>query len=183
MDDFGFEPDYTNKISLFAMENVGKETLSKNHFLNRVFDHGSMITLGVDFATKDLELYGKSIRSSILLYASDFRERFNEKFRYYINGSNGVILMYDISNAKSLDWLSEWCQLIKNNLDYDPPILLVGNKLDLEENREVSKEEVEKFKEKYDISSSIEISLKTGENVEKMFMDIVRMILKRLHLE
>jgi len=73
--------------------------------------------------------------------------------------------------------------LIKNNLDYDPPILLVGNKLDLEENREVSKEQVEKFKEKHDISSSMEISLKTGENVEEMFMDITRIILKRWNPE
>jgi GTPase SAR1 family protein len=56
------------------------------------------------------------------------------------------------------------------------PILLVGNKLDLEENREVSKERVEKVKEDNNISESMEISLETGENVELMFKKLAEMI-------
>ncbi len=58
--------------------------------------------------------------------------------------------------------------------------MLVGNKLDLEENREISKERIKKFKENSKISSSMEISLQTGKNVEEMFMHIGRMILNSL---
>ena len=169
--------DYTFKICMFASKDVGKKTLAKK--LHQFDDYVLGEARGVHLLTKTIEVYNE-VASLQLWILFESRRSLLEQ---YPKGSLGFILMYDISNAKSLDWLSEWCQLIKNNLDYDPPILLVGNKLDLEENREVSKEEVAKFKEKHDISSSMEISLKTGENVEKMFMDIVRMILKRLHPE
>ncbi|MFW9972140.1 MAG: Rab family GTPase [Candidatus Odinarchaeota archaeon] len=172
-------PELIFKISMFAMENVGKETLFSKYIDGFLDYNGSMTLHGIAFASKDLQLYGKGIRNSVWIFASDFRERFNPLFRYSIKGNDGVLLMYDITNAKSLEWLSPCCQEIKNNLDYDPPILLVGNKLDLEENREISKEIIEIFKENHDISSSMEISLKTGENVEEMFTEITRMILTK----
>jgi len=175
------QPDHTFKISLLAMENAGKNTLVKKYFKDRVFDFDTMIIHGVTFATKDLELYEKGIRSSIWIFSAE--ERFRKLFRDYINGSNGIILMYDITNVNSLDWLSERCEEIKNSLDYNVPMLLVGNKLDLEENREVSKEQVETFKEKHDISFSMEVSLKSGENIEKMFMNITRLALNKLNPE
>lgn len=87
--------------------------------------------------------------------------------------------MYDITNAKTLNMVSEWCQMAKNYRK-DIPILLVGNKLDLEMKRDVSKEQVENFKLNNEISESMEISLETGENVEKMFLRLTGLLLKKL---
>jgi len=167
------------KICLFADKDVGKETLAKSNFLKR-FDEVPpstyMMIKGVDFATKTLELRGKIIKVQFWIISDD-KHRFQGIRKQYIKGSQGVILMYDITNAKTLNMVSEWCQMVKD-WRKGIPILLVGNKIDLEEQREVSKDEVEKFKENHDISSSMEISLKTGENTEKMFMKITEMGLK-----
>jgi len=126
----GSETWLTLKISLLAMEDVGKETLLTNYFKDS-FVH-SMKSQGVVFVVKNFELYGKMIRSSIWIFSP--KERFIHLFGSYITGSHGVLLMYDITNKETLSYLSEHCQKIKNNLDYDPPLLLVGNKLDLEKN-------------------------------------------------
>ena len=91
--------------------------------------------------------------------------------------------MYDITNRDSLNDLSEWCQLIEDKLAYDIPILLVGNKLDLDKLRDISKEEVERFKRQYGISSSMEISLKTGEHVFNMSEEIANLILEPVFKE
>ena len=88
-------------------------------------------------------------------------------------------MMYDITKLKTLNWLSKRFSLIKEYKTDDLPILLVGNKLDLEENREVLKEHVENFKEKYGLLSSMEVSLKTGENVEKMMIKISNLIIEK----
>lgn len=87
--------------------------------------------------------------------------------------------MYDITNAQTLKRLSEWVKLAKNYKE-DVPILLVGNKIDLEQKREVSKEQIERFKVNNKISESMEISLETGENVEEMFLRLTKMLLNKL---
>ena len=170
-------PEYIFKVCLFANKDVGKKSLAKSDFLYNPSNLDHMITTGVETASKTVGIYDEMIRLQLWILSPE--ERWRSALPLYIRGSGGVILMYDITNAKTLNWLSECIQMIKNVLDYDPPILLVGNKLDLEENREVSKEQVKNFKENNDISSSMEISLKSGENVNKMFMKFTRMILRR----
>ena len=156
---------------MFADKDVGKETLANSNFLNRHFH-----MIGVESTSKDVEFCGKNIRLQFWIISDDI-EWFQHIWKQYIKGSQGVILMYDITNVKTLIMVSEWCQMVKDSRK-DIPILLVGNKIDLEEQREVSKDQVDKFKEKHDTSSLIEISLKTGENVEKMFLNLTCMILK-----
>ena len=85
--------------------------------------------------------------------------------------------MFDEANAESLSWVSRRIQIIKENLDYVPPILLVGNKADLEENQDISEEQIVQFKKNNELSSSMEISLKTGENVEKAFIKLTEMMI------
>ena len=166
------------KICLFADSDVGQETLAKSNFLKRLFENYYIQVKGVEFATKRVEHSGKIIVQQIWIMSDD-KKSFQSTWKNYLIGSNGVILMYDITNAKTLSMVSEWCQMVKN-IGEEIPILLVGNKSDLEENREVSKEQVEKLKVDYNISSSLEISLKTGENVEEMFRKLAGMIVKKV---
>ena len=172
------------KVILFAMEDVGKKTLAKN-LADNVFNEDdflrSMKTLGIGFLIKHIELYGKGIRISLWIPSTE--EHWRPLFRIHVHRSNGVILMYDITNVETLNNLSELWQMIKNDYAEDTSILLVGNKMDLEENREVSLEHLEKFKENHDISSLMEISLKTGENVEKMFNKLTRMMLRKTKID
>ena len=169
--------DFTFKVCLFASKDVGKNTLARK-ILDKTFDMNEGMTIGVEFYFKEVEIEGQIIKLQFWIPLNKKQFRFLEPT--YILGSNGIILMYDITNAESLSRVSEWSQMIKNKIEYDMPILLVGNKLDLVENREVSKEDVEKVKEKHDISSSMEISLKTGENVEELFKKLARMMVKQI---
>lgn len=165
--------DMVFKVCIFASNNTGKETLARN-YLDR-FDQDKyskrMMNIGASLGIKSIEIDGKRVKLFIPICSSEEPYQF---LRYrYITGSNAIILLYDITNAKSFDNISEWCQLF--NKKFDRPVLLVGNKVDLEEQREVSKKQVNNLKEKYDIPSSMEISLKTGENVNKMFKKIIKL--------
>ena len=166
--------DYTFRICIFAGKNVGKKSLTKRCTTPaEPYEYGE--ARGVHFLSKTIEIYNEIVNLQYWLFATG-NERIKFIFGQFIRGANGVIIMYDITNRKSLNDLSEWCQLTKNQ---GLQILLVGNKLDLEENREVSKEEVEKLKKQYEISSSMEISLKTGENVFNMSKKITEMLYER----
>lgn len=168
--------EYLFFLSILASRGVGKKTL-RTIGLHKLPINTAQI-YGVDFLSKAIEIDGKKIKLQIWLFYYEEQNILDKKFFIIKKAAenHGVILLYDITNIKSLNTLSEWCQRLKIYLKRDIPFLLVGNKLDLEENRKVSKEEVEKFKEKHDISESIEISLQTGENVEKMLMTFIGMI-------
>ncbi len=171
------EFDYLLKICLFGDKDVGKKTLAFSDYVKNIFkeDYYAMETRGVELTTKEVNFYGKITRLQFWIISDD-RERFQSIWEQYIKGSLGIIFMYDITNEKSLTRVSEWYQLVQN-YKVKIPILLVGNKLDLEEQREISKSQVERYKEKYNISFSMEISVKTGENVEEMITKIINMTL------
>ena len=88
--------------------------------------------------------------------------------------------MYDITNNNSLNNISKRIQTIRENIRVqsrgDIPILLIGNKFDLKENRVISKEEVIKIKNEHNLAGNMEISLRTGLNVTEMFDEITRLI-------
>ena len=160
--------DATIKICIFGGNNVGKETFISKFIGNERRDD-LFTTTGVYLGFKDIDIDGRILRLQLWIFNDE--ERFQDIWKQYIRDSKGIILMYDITNLKSFDRLTEWVQLIRNkNNDY-VSVLLVGNKVDLKENREVSKEQIEKFKMDNGISGSIEISLETGENVENMFLE------------
>ena len=174
--------EYSCQISVFGCKNVGKKTLAKSKFLYNPSDLDHMATIGVEISSKTVEIPEAKARLAFFIFDPDQRfGRVTHKcnLEIYIHGSSGAVIMYDITNPKTLDRVPQWIRIMKNNAK-DIPILLVGNKLDLVEHREVSQEQVEAFKENHDISSSMEISLKTGENVEEMFINITSMIMEKI---
>ena len=165
------------KVCLLASKNVGKETLA--NIFTKVSDR---LAIGVEWFVKSVVINGNK-QIKIQLWVNTNREYKNKDgfkllWNTYLQGTNSIIIMYDITNAETVNILTEWCEVIRKNTKEVIPILLVGNKLDLEEIREVSKELVEKLKEENNISESIEISLQTGENVEKMFLKLTEMAIK-----
>ena len=168
------EYSYLMKICLFADNEVGKKTLVKSDFLNNNFEVlDYMSTIGVEFTSKRIN-YQKGIK--IQFWTISEKENHASNWKMYIRGTLGVILMYDITNVKTLDWLTKCCKMVHDDRE-EIPILLVGNKLDRVKNREVTYGQVEKFKQANEIASSMEISLKTGKNVEDMFLKISSMAL------
>jgi len=168
---------YLLKISVFGIKNVGKKTFAKSRFLEKLFDSDSMSTTGLEFATKTLVGNDIEAKLQLFLYNPDkrFWDRNKLNLEIVVRGSHGAVIMYDITKTNSLEQITQWVQIVKDNAG-DIPIFLVGNKLDLEEQREVSKEQVERIKNEHDITSSMEISAKTGENGENMISELADMI-------
>lgn len=133
-------------------------------------------TTGVNISSKVIVLEdGKSV--SLGFWDVSDSERFESLKSMFYSHLQGALLIYDITDNNSLNKIGDWCQLIRENSG-DIPIILAGNKLDLEENRQVTKEVAHELKEKFKISYFMEISAKTGENVEDMFLKLVYLMME-----
>ena len=171
--------DYLIDIAILGSEHVGKKTLAKSKFLDSFGDQDFMLTIGMIFSNKTVKIDQTIVKLCIRIF-SDKQYWWDNTRRgplgMNMSGSHGAIILYDITNAKSLKRGPQWIQIVKDNAR-DIPILLVGNKLDLEEQREVSKEQAEEIKNKHSLASVMEISVKTEENLEKMISTLTDLIM------
>ena len=167
--------DYTFKIMLLGEPGVEKTALAQR-FCFDIFSPSERLAVGVDFYVKTLELRGKKIKLQIWDVGSE--ERFRFLLPSYINGANAAMIILDITNSKSLNQISELTKILREKVN-DIPIMLIGSKMDLEEFREVNKEEGMEIAKKYDLSSYSEISTKTGQNVEKSFEFLTEILLNQ----
>jgi small GTP-binding protein len=177
MDEF----EYLFFIAVLGSNKVGKKTLAKSRFLKPMSHLDYMLTIGVEFATKTVVIDITKVKLAFRILSS--AQRFWDKSQrvncgVHVRSSNGAIILYDLTDPTTIEKLSHWIQIVKDNAK-DIPILLVGNKFDLKQQREVSKEQIEQIENQYNINSTIEISLKTGENVESMILNLTRLILKK----
>ena len=166
--------DYPLKILLLGAPSTGKDEFAIRYISGFPLVNDLKLTIGVDFYSKTQEFRGKKVKLQIWNFGSE--ERFIFLLHQYCKGASGAFIMYDITNRLSLDHLPDWTQIIREHAG-DIPIILIGNKLDLEKSREVSKEEGILTAEKYNLSAFSEVSAKTGQNVEKAFDLILEMML------
>jgi small GTP-binding protein len=135
--------EYIIKILTLGDSSVGKTSIILR-FTKEKYNSNRLATIGVDFKSRIIQLENQRIK--VLIWDTAGQERFKNIASQYYNGGDGAILTFDITNRKSYEriiyWLDELKQ--KKNLD-DMGLVLVGNKSDLSDNREVSFEEAEKF--------------------------------------
>ena len=124
------------------------------------------ITIGVEFASKTIELNNKLIK--IQIWDTAGHEAFQSITRNYYKGAVGALLVYDITNKESFLHCQNWLNELKENGDKDVIIILVGNKCDLEKERQINKEEGENFAERNGIFF-METSAKEGKNILNVF--------------
>ena len=131
------------------------------------------LTIGVDFYSKTTNHNGQNVKLQIWDFGGE--ERFRFLLHQYCKGSNAALFLFDITNRLSLDHLPDWTQIIRENVG-DIPIMLVGTKAHLNEHRTVTREDAIQAAHLHNLSGFIEVSSKTGQNVEKLF-DIMTEIL------
>ena len=166
------------KVILLGNTTVGKTSLIIKYIKNE-FSFNYLQTLGLDFKQKIFKMKnGKDIRLRIFDTAG--QERFKSVSFSFIKKANGIILLYDIGNKNSFEALDSWMESIKDNADKKIPIILVGNKCDInDEKRKVTFEEGEKKGNEFQIPF-FETSRKDGINVKEVFERIVNdIILKK----
>ncbi|MFW9820764.1 MAG: Rab family GTPase [Candidatus Thorarchaeota archaeon] len=165
----------TYKIVLFGDSQTGKTTLA-HRFLTNLFKETVTMTLGVDFHLKPLEIDGEMIKLQIWDFAGE--ERFRFLFPSYVRGANGAIFMYDTTNYGSLAHVDDWFEIVENEIKCRIPIVFVGGKTDLIHLKEVPTKKAMELAISKGADGFIECSSKTGENINKIFNLLAKIIIK-----
>ncbi|CAH8556328.1 unnamed protein product [Schistosoma turkestanicum] len=169
----------TFKLLLIGDSCVGKTSLLIR-FKDGIFLKGSYIsTVGIDYKTKVVKAKDQLVRLQIWDTAG--QEKFRSLTKSYYRDTNAVLLVYDICKVDSFNniksWMSEVNANIQSNNNNNVQIVLVGNKVDEERNRVVTKKEAERLAKQTD-ALFWETSAKTGANVDSMFHSIAEHLLE-----
>ena len=169
--------DATFKIIIFGDAGCGKTTLTQR-FLTNLFVSDQTMTIGVDFEVKSLTVDEQKVKLQIWDFGGE--ERFRFLLPTYVRGARGGLFLYDITNFSSIAHIDDWLSVIRKEIRAEDafPIIAVGGKADLVESREVSSEEGIKIAKSRNVNGFIETSSKSGENVEKTFEALTRLMLK-----
>jgi len=156
---------------------VGKTSLCRR-YATGMFSEDYKQTLGVDIFTKRVEVkdFGTVILS---LWDTAGQEKFRKMYPRYYKGARYGLVVYDISSRETFKSIAMWVEEIRKHAG-DIPIILVGNKADLEPYREVSKEEGEKIARELNLVGFIEASARTGSNVSEAFEIPMRVVLEQI---
>jgi small GTP-binding protein len=157
------EYNYIFKLSLMGDSGVGKSNIA-SRFIKNEFTIDSKATIGVEFQTKQIELGTDIIK--IQLWDTAGQERYKSIVQSYYRGSVGVILVYDIARYSTFERLSYWLEQINIYCPVGVKIILIGNKMDLVELRQVSYAEGHKFAVKHNLMF-MEVSARNGDKIDK----------------
>ena len=162
-------------LMLLGDGQVGKTTLSLNLTKN-TFDDSLLTTVGKESYIYQANLHGHNVKMKIWDTAG--QERFKSMSVGVIKMVDGLILVYSITNKETFKNLDTWMNSVKNIADLSSkPVIILGNKCDLNENRQVTYEEGENYAKNLGYHF-YETSAKTGENVKEAFDDIFEQLYK-----
>ena len=143
-------------------------------YTDEAFQETHMATIGLDYRLKSMKLKnGKTVK--IQIWDTAGQDRFRSITKNYYKGSHGIILIYDITNPITFENITHWVSQVREEASKNVVIYLIGNKIDLEEERKVSTEEGEKLAEKLGLPFN-ETSAFDGTNINETFDDIVERI-------
>ncbi|KAK8699274.1 hypothetical protein V6N13_115364 [Hibiscus sabdariffa] len=163
------EYDYLFKVVLIGDSGVGKSNLL-SRFTRNEFCLESKSTIGVEFATRTLQVEGRTVKAQIWDTAG--QERYRAITSAYYRGALGALLVYDVTKPTTFENVSRWLKELRDHADSNIVIMLIGNKTDLKHLRAVATEDGQSFAEKEGLSF-IETSALEATNVEKAFQTIL----------
>eukprot|EP00981_Chlorochromonas_danica_P000578 scaffold131_cov174-Ochromonas_danica.AAC.15 len=153
------------KLVFLGDQGVGKTSII-TRFMYDTFDKNYQATIGIDFLSKTMYLEDRTVR--LQLWDTAGQERFRSLIPSYIRDSSVAVVVFDITNRASFLNTTKWIEDVRNERGNDVIIILVGNKTDLSEKRQVSVEEGEDKANKEGIMF-IESSAKAGFNIKALF--------------
>ncbi|OHS99523.1 Ras family protein [Tritrichomonas foetus] len=154
----------------FKIVVVGASTVGKSSIVQRLvqgtFTEDGSTTCGADFYTYNCPVNSSNVKLQIWDTAG--QERFRSISKSYFRNAVGAILVYDITNMQSFDQLTDWLNDLQTLCSPNAYIILVGNKIDLESQRQVGAQQVKEFAERHHLES-IETSALNGKNIKEAF--------------
>jgi len=165
--------NFKYKVLLIGPSAVGKTSLL-HRFVNGVFKKNYAATIGAQFLTKEIE------DAQLNLWDIGGQPRFLDLRTTFYRGTNGALLVYDLTRKETFEELNTWHYEMTHTLNREVPFVLIGNKLDLVKQKRgpVSRKAAKKFAKERN-SIYIETSAFSGENVENAFIELTRLIAKK----
>ncbi|MBN3325343.1 RAB43 protein, partial [Atractosteus spatula] len=168
--------DFLFKIVLIGDAGVGK-TCVVQRFKTGIFVERQGNTIGVDFTMKTMDIQGKRVKLQIWDTAG--QERFRTITQSYYRSANGAVIAYDISKRGSFTSVPRWIEDVKKYAGSSIVQLLIGNKSDLTDMREVPFEDAQALVSRLDLVDAIETSAKDSRNVEEAFTKMATELMLR----
>ena len=167
--------DFIFKIILIGNSSVGKSSIIQR-YIQKIFNDEYTCTIGVDFFMKTIDINEKLIK--LQLWDTAGTERFKSITTGYYRGANAAFVVFDLTSRISFNSISEWIQNYYNysNPNSEKNVVLIGNKSDLKESREITEEEINKFVVNNNIKY-FETSAKNGENIDECFYYIAEKLM------
>jgi small GTP-binding protein len=166
--------EYVIKILTLGDSGVGKTSIIQK-FINEKFNQSMLSTIGVDFQSKVIII--DNIKVKLKIWDTTGQERFKTLTSQYYNGADGALLIFDITSKMTFDRISFWMNELNEKKKLNElGLLLIGNKIDLNDKRTVDKEEAEIFARENNINY-YETSASKNININNVINDIAKQCL------
>jgi len=156
---------YIFKLILIGNSGVGKSSILQR-YMKHTFEENYKCTIGVDFLMKSIVINGQTVK--LQLWDTAGQEKYKSMVSSYYRGANVALIVFDITNHQSFDALPLWIENFYKNGPEQKNIILIGNKKDLADLRQVTQQEAESFSETNNMMY-FETSAKEGDNIEYIF--------------
>uniref|UniRef100_A0A3B5KEN2 RAB6A, member RAS oncogene family n=1 Tax=Takifugu rubripes TaxID=31033 RepID=A0A3B5KEN2_TAKRU len=169
--------DFGNPLRKFKLVFLGEQSVGKTSLITRFmydsFDNTYQATIGIDFLSKTMYLEDRTVGAFVSairlqLWDTAGQERFRSLIPSYIRDSAAAVVVYDITNVNSFQQTTKWIDDVRTERGSDVIIMLVGNKTDLADKRQITTEEGEQRAKEMSVLF-IETSAKAGYNVKQLF--------------
>lgn len=165
--------DYNPHLQKYKLVFLGEQSVGKTSIITKFmydsFDTSYQATVGIDFLSKTMYLTDKTVR--LQLWDTAGQERFRSLIPAYIRDSSVAIVVYDITNHETFLQTTKWINDVRMERGESVIVFLVGNKVDLEDLRQVSRENGEEKAKELNVSF-LETSAKVGLNIKLLFKRI-----------
>ncbi|XP_030575983.1 ras and EF-hand domain-containing protein [Archocentrus centrarchus] len=170
-----FAPDRLFKVVLVGNSSVGKTSLLRS-FCEGRFHPSTTATVGIDYSVKTLTL--DNMQVAMQLWDTAGQERYRSITKQFFRKAEGVVVMYDVTVEESFKAVQPWLTNVQEAAGEGIPILLLGNKMDMDEDREVSFKDAEQLAYENKVMFS-EVSAYTGKNVTESLTHLARVLMEQ----
>ena len=169
--------DMMFKLVIIGDSYVGKTNIM-SRYLNNEFRDDSKATVGVEFGSKLFDIKGHSIKAQIWDTAG--QERYKSITNAYYKGALGALVVYDITRKETFNSVDKWISDLTAVADKKITVLVIGNKCDLDDQRQITKEQGEEKGRSFN-AAFLETSASSGSNIDKAFEMLIKEVYEKCH--